>query len=207
MKIGFRAQWHGLRCLELVAEEEDPSPVLFRSLASVAERLRDDQVVDGVVTSYRSLAVYWDKLPETGSEARVLEVAGGDFTHAGDVRRHAVSVCYHGEDLARVAGLGGMSEEDVVRIHTSSVYTVAAIGFLPYFGYLWGLAEELVTPRLALPRPRVPKGAVGIGGGQTGIYPEGSPGGWNLIGQVGETECDEVCRELKVGDELCFEVL
>jgi inhibitor of KinA len=30
----------------------------------------------------------------------------------------------------------------------------------------------------------VPAGSVGIAGGQTGIYPASSPGGWNLIGRT-----------------------
>ena len=34
------------------------------------------------------------------------------------------------------------------------------------------------------PRTRIPPGAVGIGGKQTGIYPLASPGGWRLIGRT-----------------------
>ena len=30
----------------------------------------------------------------------------------------------------------------------------------------------------------VPAGSVGIGGEQTGIYPQVTPGGWNLIGRT-----------------------
>ena len=35
-------------------------------------------------------------------------------------------------------------------------------------------------------RIRVPAGSVGIGGSQTGIYPAGSPGGWQIIGRTDE---------------------
>ena len=42
--------------------------------------------------------------------------------------------------------------------------------------------QDLTTPRKQTPRKRVPQGSVAIAGGQTGIYPYPSPGGWNLIG-------------------------
>ena len=33
-------------------------------------------------------------------------------------------------------------------------------------------------------RTRVPAGSVGIGGAQTGIYPQSGPGGWRIIGRT-----------------------
>lgn len=39
-------------------------------------------------------------------------------------------------------------------------------------------------PRRAEPRLSVPAGSVGIGGSQTGIYPQAAPGGWQLIGRT-----------------------
>ena len=56
------------------------------------------------------------------------------------------------------------------------------LGFLPGFVYLGGLDKRIEMPRLATPRVRIPRGAVGIGGSQTGVYPLDSPGGWRLIG-------------------------
>ena len=44
--------------------------------------------------------------------------------------------------------------------------------------------ERIVCPRLQTPRTKIPAGAVGIGGKQTGIYPLASPGGWQLIGRT-----------------------
>mgnify|MGYP003894208065 FL=1 len=37
-------------------------------------------------------------------------------------------------------------------------------------------------PRKSTPRLQIEKGAVAIGGNQTGVYPAESPGGWNIIG-------------------------
>ena len=58
------------------------------------------------------------------------------------------------------------------------------VGFKPFFPYLIGLDPRLETPRLASPRKRVAAGSVAIGGAQTGIYPEDSPGGWNIVGRM-----------------------
>lgn len=98
-----------------------------------------------------------------------------------------VPVCYGGEfgpDLARVAAQGKLSPEDVIKRHAKAEYLVHLIGFAPGFPYLGGLPKELHTPRHAKPRMSVPPGSVGIGGGQTGIYPLATPGGWNLIGRT-----------------------
>jgi inhibitor of KinA len=43
---------------------------------------------------------------------------------------------------------------------------------------------SIAAPRHRVPRERVPAGSVGIAGGQTGVYPVESPGGWQLIGRT-----------------------
>lgn len=98
-----------------------------------------------------------------------------------------IPVCYGGEfgpDLPFVAKHTGLSEEEVVRIHTSRAYRVYMLGFLPGFPYLGGMDERLSTPRLETPRTRIPAGSVGIAGSQTGFYPLESPGGWRIIGRT-----------------------
>jgi KipI family sensor histidine kinase inhibitor len=77
-----------------------------------------------------------------------------------------------------------VSEAEIVRLHSEPLYRVSFLGFLPGFAYLRGLAPQLQTPRLASARAHVPAGSVGIGEGQTGVYPIDSPGGWRLIGRT-----------------------
>ncbi|QIQ05829.1 5-oxoprolinase subunit PxpB [Streptomyces liangshanensis] len=102
----------------------------------------------------------------------------------GSSRTDAVSlpVRYDGPDLAEVAARWGVSEEEVVRIHTAAEFRVAFCGFAPGFGYLTGLGERYAVPRRATPRTAVPAGSVGLAGPYTGVYPRSSPGGWQLIG-------------------------
>lgn len=98
-----------------------------------------------------------------------------------------VPVCYGGElgpDLKNVAEYAGITEEEVIKLHSGRDYLIYMMGFLPGFAYLGGLDPRLEIPRLPVPRPRIPSGSVGIGGKQTGIYPLDSPGGWNLIGKT-----------------------
>ncbi len=102
--------------------------------------------------------------------------------------RHVeIPVCYGGEfgpDLEGVAALHGMTQERIIELHTSATYRVYFLGFVPGFAYLGELPQELVTPRLATPRKKVPAGSVGIAGNQTGVYPFETPGGWRLLGRT-----------------------
>jgi len=42
----------------------------------------------------------------------------------------------------------------------------------------------IAAPRRSTPRTAVPAGSVAIAGGQTGVYPAVTPGGWNIIGRT-----------------------
>jgi inhibitor of KinA len=89
-----------------------------------------------------------------------------------------------GPDLKEVASFNGISEDDVILIHSSANYLVYMLGFTPGFCYLGGMDQRIATPRKQTPRLKTPAGAVGIADKQTGIYPIESPGGWQLIGQT-----------------------
>ncbi|SPX56449.1 allophanate hydrolase 2 subunit 1 [Klebsiella pneumoniae] len=100
-------------------------------------------------------------------------------------REISIPVIYGGEagpDLGDVARHSGLSEKQVVELHSSVEYMVWFLGFQPGFPYFGGLPEQLAMPRRAEPRVLVPAGSVGIGGSQTGIYPLATPGGWQLLG-------------------------
>nr|WP_158163483.1 5-oxoprolinase subunit PxpB [Vibrio mimicus] len=93
-------------------------------------------------------------------------------------------VYYHpdvGPDLIRYHEQG-LSSQEVIQLHTSVTYTVCAIGFAPGFAFMTEVAEALRRPRRTSPRLMLPKGSVGIAENQTAIYPNASPGGWNIIG-------------------------
>jgi inhibitor of KinA len=72
----------------------------------------------------------------------------------------------------------------VVRRHSSTLYHVYMLGFLPGFAYMGAVDVSIAMPRRAAPRAVVPAGSVGIAGRQTGVYPSPSPGGWRLVGRT-----------------------
>lgn len=184
-----------------------------------------------VVPAYGSVAVFYDPAHVTGGSgtpyeklcAAIERVAkgvargGAAEAEAGTLaetrekgRVMEIAVRYGGEDgpdLEVVAKHTGLTEAEVVARHSAAEYRVQAIGFAPGFPYLSGLPAELATPRRVSPRAKVPAGAVGIGGAQTGVYPLESPGGWQLIGRTGVKLFDAKRAEpamLRVGDHVKF---
>jgi KipI family sensor histidine kinase inhibitor len=96
-------------------------------------------------------------------------------------------VCYEADfapDIEAVAAHAGLAVDELVRRHCAVQYRVYFIGFTPGFPYLGGLDPALQMPRRATPRLQVAAGSVAIGGNQTGIYPQQSPGGWHIIGRT-----------------------
>jgi len=96
-------------------------------------------------------------------------------------------VCYENRfalDIDTISKQNKISKQDIIVRHSKTIYSVYLIGFLPGFMYLGGLDNALHIPRKKEPRLRVPKGSVAIGGEQTGIYPQQSPGGWNILGNT-----------------------
>ena len=104
----------------------------------------------------------------------------------GSGQVYHIPVCYElpfALDLEELAEEKSMSPVEVIKLHTAPIYPVYFIGFLPGFPYLGGMDQKIAHPRRESPRQKVQAGAVGIAGNQTGIYPNSSPGGWNIIGQ------------------------
>ena len=89
-----------------------------------------------------------------------------------------------GPDLAAVAQFAGCTEQEVVARHSGVTYRVYMLGFVPGFSYMGRVDPTIAAPRHRVPRERVAAGSVGIAGGQTGVYPVDSPGGWQLIGRT-----------------------
>jgi len=53
-----------------------------------------------------------------------------------------------------------------------------------------------VTSRLESPRKKIPKGSVAIADTQTAIYPQNSPGGWNILGKTAFELFDKTLESL-----------
>ena len=159
------------------------------SLFHAVERLRDPRIRN-LHPAYTSLLIDFDPLHLTHEQLEslvaplILESLPSSLEASGLIE---IPVCYDREfapDLATVAQHSLLSEEQVIATHVDGNYFVYFLGFSPGFGYLGGLASQLQVPRLVTPRKQVNAGSVGIAGAQTGIYPNSSPGGWQLIGRT-----------------------
>jgi KipI family sensor histidine kinase inhibitor len=190
-RIGVRFVDAGESCL--VVELGDRIDVALnlqvRALGLAVERAGLAGVQEAVPT-YRSLAIYYDPL-RIGRGAlkenidALLCVTLDQVEHRSRVVE--IPTVYGGEygpDLEFVAHHTGLSEDEVVRLHTEPLYHVYMLGFTGGFPYLGGLSERLSVPRLHTPRLKVPAGSIGIAGTQTGVYPLESPGGWRIIGRT-----------------------
>ena len=146
--------------------------------------------VEAVVPAYRSLSLLYD--PLTTDPPRLMEhlhALEADYSpsRAGEPLVVPIPVCYGGDfgpDLGVVAAHTGLSEKEVVALHTAVDYPIYMIGFTPGFCYLGGLDNRLRTPRRTTPRTTLPAGSVGIAESQTGMYPVESPGGWQIVGRT-----------------------
>lgn len=195
----------------------DSIDTLTNHRVHAAWRALHDAVLPGVVNlvpAYATLTVLLDPLAVLLGQVSlqtiltrlpgVLEAAD---SHRFTPRRIELPVRYDGPDLARVRAHTGLSEAEVIRRHSAGIYDVYFLGFSPGFAYLGGLDPALATPRLDTPRVQVPAGSVAIGGAQTAVYPQATPGGWNLIGHCPEIlfdpKSEEPCR-LQPGDQVVF---
>lgn len=156
-----------------------------------------------LVPSYRSLLIFYD--PFTISFDKFKENLINLLKEKKKIRKMKRKVIeipvYFGNevsiDLPYIAKIHNLSEEDVIKILLKGVYYVYMYGFLPGFIYLGGLPKILKTPRLESPRVLIPKGCIGIGGEQLGIYSISSPGGFRIFG-ITYLELFEANENLKI---------
>ncbi|QDP01763.1 5-oxoprolinase subunit PxpB [Thalassotalea sp. PS06] len=115
-----------------------------------------------------------------------------------------------GPDLERIASHAGITTDEVIQLHLQQDYYVYTIGFAPGFAYLGEVNDTIAMPRLATPRKAVAKGSVAIADKQTAIYPQTSPGGWNIIGRC-PTEMfspdNDPAIPVAVGDKVRFKAI
>jgi KipI family sensor histidine kinase inhibitor len=181
---------------------------------ALAGRLNDLKI-DGVietVPTIRSLSIYYEPLAVSPGELerRVADI----LDHLDEVpvtgRTCEIPICYDAElapDLEWVAAQCKLDPAEVIEIHSSRIYHVYMLGFLPGLAYLGDLPPELALPRRTTPRPRIPAGSLGIGGKLTCIYPMATPCGWHLIGRSPIALWDPAATGgalLRAGDKVKF---
>jgi inhibitor of KinA len=170
-------------------------------------------VVRDVVIGYCSVTVYFDplKVDVAWLEGEIRDYAGAvDVESVAEGALVDVPVCYGGDlgpDLGAVAAFAACSEAEVIELHAGREYRVYMVGFVPGFAYMAEVDAKIAAPRRASPRTAVPFGSVAIAGGQTGVYPAVTPGGWNIIGRTPLAPYDPDRQEpflFRAGDRVQF---
>jgi inhibitor of KinA len=179
------------------------------------------QGLKDIIVAYSSLTLYYDPLtvkrqynpPGTvyswvAQQLReAFEQSPLESASNGHITR--IPVCYdeeYGTDFPKIGAEKKLQPKEIVEIHTSRVYRVYMIGFLPGFPYMGEIDERISLKRK--PQPvQVQAGSVGVVSMQTGIYPMNCPGGWNIIGRTplklfDPSESNPV--KLKAGDQVQF---
>ena len=162
---------------------------IIQDIISFERQVKEiDSILDTII-AYNSLLIRYQN-PIVDKELTISQLknkyTASSYVIKQDQFLWEIPVCYDasfGIDLEEIANKKKCSVTDIIRLHTETDYIVYFIGFQPGFLYLGGLHQNLHVPRKSNPRVRVDKGSVGIGGAQTGVYPQNSSGGWNIIGK------------------------
>lgn len=161
-------------------------------VASISQQIRQvfAPYLMNVTPAYNTILV--DYLPYRIQESELIQqlntlITNIDFNTLDSQSKSIVTIpTYYSKDTALDLSRfeqQGLSLEQVIELHTSTIYQVSAVGFMPGFAFLSDVVPTLQMPRHETPRLSVPKGSVGIADRKTAVYPDQSPGGWNIIGR------------------------
>jgi inhibitor of KinA len=175
------------------------------------KNLNIEGIID-VIPSYTSIYISFDIFKYDYKSLRNLLQENINLNLEETLEEKIVNIdVYYGDevalDLQDMSLKTNLSIEKIIEIHSSKLYDVYAIGFAPGFAFLASVDKQIAMPRLSSPRKSVPKGSVAIADTQTAVYPQQSPGGWNIIGRTAMELFDknlEKLSPLSVGYKVKF---
>lgn len=204
----------------MISFSEQISASVSTEVAQAYQRFKDDKsgfIID-VIPSYCTLLVSCD-LRKTGLRAFIAYLQQGmaslpALQTRNDSSKRIILPVYYGDEVAldkeEICQHSQLPFEEVIKLHSEQIYRVYAIGFAPGFAFLGNVDTRIAMPRKANPRQAVPQGSVAIADSQTAVYPQQSPGGWQIIGRTPTPLFDANARNLcpfEMGAEVQFEVI
>ncbi len=132
------------------------TPQINARVCAFAGAVEDMKIkgVTAVTPTYRAVMVEYCPLETSFAELRdtLAPLARGiNPARTAVGKRVEIPVCYGGEygpDLAALAAGLGLSQNEVIKIHSYVVYPVYMMGFSPGFPYLGGMDSAIAYPRL-----------------------------------------------------------
>jgi len=192
-------------------------PLLTQRIAQVSHAIEQgfsDQVIE-VIPSYTSILIQYHplKISFNALQSKILNwIAQQDHQLPVRAGKTITLPVYYdpevGPDLLSVAQCHGLTPRQVIERHSQQSYTVCAIGFAPGFAFLASVDTAIATARHKEPRVNIPAGSVGIADRQTAVYPDDSPGGWQIIGNCPQSLFSPAASPMtpfEVGDRVQFE--
>lgn len=110
-------------------------------------------------------------------------------------------------DPELIVEMNGLEDVDhLIRVHSGSEYWVSAIGWWPGVPFMMALdpRSRMTVPKYNPPRLWTKKGTVGMGGANTGIYPEDLPGGIQVFARIPVPIWDRDRRFDVFGESICL---
>ncbi|MBP7770127.1 MAG: 5-oxoprolinase subunit PxpB [Aliarcobacter sp.] len=165
-----------------------------------------------LIPSYTSIFITYDifKYDFKSLKNLLMKNINLDLIDGFEEKIITIDVYYNQEvgiDLEQMSEKTKLSIDEIIEIHSNKLYDVYAVGFLPGFAYLASVDKRIALPRLETPRKQIPKGSVAIANTQTAVYPQASPGGWNIVGRTAMELFDKNLESLSpfnVGDKVKF---
>jgi KipI family sensor histidine kinase inhibitor len=173
--------------------------------------LKDDGLIE-IIPSYNSIFITYDIFEYDFNTLKEKMRSSINLDSLDEVEEKIITIdVYYGKevgfDLEDISIKTSLSINEIISIHSNKLYDVYAIGFLPGFAYLGSVDKKIAMPRLSSPKKIIPKGSLAIADIQTAVYPQNSPGGWNIIGKTAMELFDKKHKylsPLSVGNKVKF---
>ena len=140
-----------------------------------------------VVPSFNKLLIVYDINFKKNVENLIQKLRELEVNYFTQSTQYMIPICYDEEyalDIKKVEDAYFMNFDEFIKLHSSNIFHIFMIGFMPGLPFLGLLNINKPLPRLENPRISIPIGSVGVVDKLTVIYPNQSSGGWNLIGRT-----------------------
>ena len=175
--------------IELGNEISLETNLKVRALQQLLES-RKNIGISEMVPTYTNLMVHYDpELIAYGKLVKYLKtlVNSLETVSIADEKVVEIPILYGGEagtDLDECAALEGVSVEELIRMHSSSLYYTYMLGFAPGHPYMARFEDPFSFKRRETPRVKIPAGSVVVAENLSNLIPFDQPCGWNIIGHT-----------------------
>ncbi len=170
------------------------------------------EYIYNVVPSFNKLLIEYDINFKKNVVDLIEKLKQINGYHVKKSNQYLIPICYDEEyalDYKRVENSFSMNFDDFVNFHSSNIFHIFMLGFMPGLPFLGLLNINKSLPRLDSPRISIPAGSVGVVDKLTVIYPNKSSGGWNIIGRTNFKLFNEINNEpiTNPGDTVKFKAI